>query len=88
MASVVSVVTLKGLDGNLMFLQIAQMTTVLNRHFQVLVGLYPYIFLFLLYKEKLRDSVRLIGITVSNFKQLKEKKNMNNSIKAQLKIDF
>ena len=28
----------------------------------------------LLYKEKLRDSVRLIGITVSNFKQLKEKK--------------
>ena len=42
----------------------------------------------LLYKEKLRDSVRLIGITVSNFKQLKEKKIINNSIKAQLKIDF
>ena len=42
----------------------------------------------LLYKEKLRDSVRLIGITVSNFKQLKEKKNTNNSIKYQLKIDF
>ena len=42
----------------------------------------------LLYKEKLRDSVRLIGITVSNFKQSKEKKNINNSIKAQLKIDF
>ena len=42
----------------------------------------------LLFNEKLRDSVRLIGITVSNFKQLKEKKNINNSIKAQLKIDF
>ena len=28
----------------------------------------------LLFNEKLRDSVRLIGITVSNFKQLKEKK--------------
>ena len=42
----------------------------------------------LLYKEKLRDSVRLIGISVSNFKQLKEKKNTNNSIKYQLKIDF
>ena len=39
-------------------------------------------------QRKLRDSVRLIGITVSNFKQLKEKKNINNSIKAQLKIDF
>ena len=42
----------------------------------------------LLYKEKLRDSVRLIGITVSNFKQSKEKKIISNSIKAQLKIDF
>ena len=42
----------------------------------------------LLYKEKLRDSVRLIGITVSNFKQLKDKNITNNSINAQLKIDF
>jgi len=42
----------------------------------------------LLYKEKLRDSVRLIGITVSNFKQAKNKKNNNNSINVQLKIDF
>ena len=42
----------------------------------------------LLYKEKLRDSVRLIGIAVSNFKQSKEKKINNNSINAQLKIDF
>jgi DNA polymerase-4 len=42
----------------------------------------------LLYKQKLRDSVRLIGITVSNFKQLKEKIIKNNSINSQLKIDF
>ena len=42
----------------------------------------------LLYKEKLRDSVRLIGITVSNFKQPIEKKINNNLINAQLKIDF
>ncbi len=42
----------------------------------------------LLYKEKLRDSVRLIGITVSNFKNPKKKKISNNLIKSQLKIDF
>ena len=42
----------------------------------------------LLYKQKLRDSVRLIGITVSNFKQLKEKIIKKNSINSQLKIDF
>ncbi len=42
----------------------------------------------LLYNEKLRDSVRLIGITVSNFKQSNEKKSNNKSINAQLKIDF
>tara|TARA_B100001248_G_scaffold244422_1_gene213458 strand:- start:321 stop:710 length:390 start_codon:yes stop_codon:yes gene_type:complete len=41
----------------------------------------------LLYNEKLRDSVRLIGITISNFKQSNEKNN-NKSINAQLKIDF
>ncbi|MFL2590702.1 MAG: DNA polymerase IV [Flavobacteriaceae bacterium] len=42
----------------------------------------------LLYNEKLRDSVRLIGITISNFKQSNEKKKSNKSINAQLKIDF
>ena len=42
----------------------------------------------LLYKEKLRDSVRLIGITVSNFKKSKEKKISNNSLQVQLKIEF
>ncbi len=42
----------------------------------------------LLYKEKLRDSVRLIGITVSNFKKSNEKKISNNSVQVQLKIEF
>ena len=42
----------------------------------------------LLYKEKLRDSVRLIGITVSNFKKLKEKITSNNFLQAQLRIEF
>ncbi|WP_256437272.1 DNA polymerase IV [Flavobacterium sp. CS20] len=42
----------------------------------------------LLYQNKLKDSVRLIGISLSNLNTEKENKNITKPISAQLKFEF